>query len=185
MAVNKRNPGIAIFSLDDMLQEIYFNKTDWNIVSIRDSDHAAILYQDFYDCRRNYGEIIIETFDDIIDESSVLRRADAGQVRRILEWSEGKNKIAVHCHMGISRSSAIAYLIACTRMPERKALEILDFSMHYPNRHIVYLGASMLGREAVYRECMDWLEVADKKLMKTYFKNAKNDIRYSLKTKST
>ena len=53
MAVNKRNPGIAIFSLDDMLQEIYFNKTDWNIVSIRDSDHAAILYQDFYDCRRN------------------------------------------------------------------------------------------------------------------------------------
>ena len=173
MAVNKRNPGIAIFSLDDMLQEIYFKKTDWNIVSIRDSDHAAILYQDFDDCRRNYREIISETFDDIIGESDVLHRADAEQVRRILEWSERKGKIAVHCHMGISRSSAIAYLIACTRMPVKKALEVLDSSMHYPNRHIVFLGASILGRESVYRECMDWLEVADKKLKETYFKNAK------------
>ena len=78
--------------------------------------------------------------------------------------------------MGISRSSAIAYLIACTRMPEKKALEMLDYSNHYPNRHIVYLGASILGRESVYRECMDWLELADKKLMSTYFKNAKCDI---------
>ena len=182
MASKRKNSGIAIFSLDDMLQEIYFNRTDWNIVSIRDSDHATILYQDFDDCKNNYREIIVETFDDIVGESDVLHRADAEQVRRILEWSEGKNKIAVHCHMGISRSSAIAYLIACTRMPVKKALEILDPSIHEPNRHIVYLGASILGRESVYRECMDWLELADKRLKKTYFKNAKNDMQYSSRT---
>lgn len=168
MSAKNMSSEIAIFSLDDMLELIAFSRTDWNIVSIRDSEHSPILYGAFEECRENYREIIVERFDDILNESDTLCIADTGHVRRILEWSVGKRKIAVHCHMGISRSSAIAYLIACARMPEDKALGVLDFGIHFPNRHIVLLGAVLLGRESVYHKYMDWLKWADNRLISTY-----------------
>lgn len=172
MAIKRKTSEILIFSLDNILELIAFNKTDWNIVSIRDSDHPAILYQDFVECRKNYKEIIVERLDDITCESDTLCMANSGHVRRILEWSAGKKKIAVHCHAGISRSSAMAYLIACKRMAPKKALNILDVGIHDPNRHIVRLGASLMGKESVYGEYISWMRRKDKMLISTYNKNA-------------
>jgi predicted protein tyrosine phosphatase len=74
-------------------------------------------------------------------------------VKKALEWSKGKDRIVVHCGAGVSRSSSIAYVIACQRLGAKEAVKILDMSIHAPNPLIVSLGAEALNDKSVEDEC--------------------------------
>lgn len=51
----------------------------------------------------------------------------------------------VACKFGISRSSAIAYLLESQRTSPQEAISILDVNRHYPNELILKFGMEILG----------------------------------------
>jgi len=69
-------------------------------------------------------------------------------IEPILEFAKGKDNMAVHCTGGISRSSAVAFLIECQRTRSAdEAAAILDPKIHFPNRTIIVIGEKILGME--------------------------------------
>ena len=51
----------------------------------------------------------------------------------------------VACKFGVSRSSAIAYLLESQRTSPQEAISILDVNNHYPNELILKFGIEILG----------------------------------------
>lgn len=149
---------INILSLDECI-DLVKNRTENNIVSIRSSTIADKVYAPIDENISNYKDIIVETFDDIEHECEtkygyVLPKDE--NIRRILEWSDRvSGDIVVHCTAGISRSSAVAYLIACRKMDRSDALACLKFNLHTPNRYVLYLGAKIMDDLTIYSDCID------------------------------
>ena len=140
----------TIKSLIDAIDAISFKTTDYNIVSIRNSKFPDVMYEDFDISKENYKDIIVSTFDDIIVPHEGYVLASMLQVTRILKWAKERDNILVHCHAGICRSSAIAYLIECIDNPPEEAIKTLSEGNHYPNEWVVMLGSLILNKPAIY-----------------------------------
>ena len=151
---------IAIYSLESISEVIRKRKTDWDIVSIRSSGCAGA-YGVFDIYHKNFNSIICEEFDDIESPDDELKVVTRAKITRILKWAKGKDNIVVHCTAGISRSSAVAYLIACSRMHPSKAIKILDPTLHSPNTLVIFHGIKILKDMAVFEHYKKWLRVAD------------------------
>lgn len=131
--------------------------TIYDIVSIRDEHSNQKHYQLIDNLSNQYNDIIIQKFDDIVqiyDNRSELPKSD--QIKEILDWSDGRTNIIVHCTAGISRSSAMAYLIKCKHESIEEGLKILNFDIHWPNEYIVLLGSKILKDYKVIDELERW-----------------------------
>lgn len=95
-------------------------------------------------------------FDDIVDDTPGLiapTRADVERVLafgRSLQHEPGAN-LLVHCHAGISRSTASMTLILAQAMPDVPAADILAMvhgirEKAWPNLRIIEFGDALLGR---------------------------------------
>jgi len=149
---------VTIWSLEEITRKISEWPTEFNIVSIRSSDVPPKLYGAFEKHRRNYKNIIVECFDDLTLPRAGLIMPSHEHIQRILMWTKGKDKIAVHCTAGISRSAAVAYLIACQQTSPKKALGLFEPAIHCPNRLILELGVEILKDESVLSEYTEWFE---------------------------
>jgi predicted protein tyrosine phosphatase len=97
-------------------------------------------------------------FDDIEFSRTGYIAPDKQRIKEALDWAKDKESILVACLAGISRSSAIAYLIQCMREDHPKdALKILAKRIHHPNSLIVKLGAEILEDGRIIDEYRDWL----------------------------
>jgi predicted protein tyrosine phosphatase len=96
-------------------------------------------------------------FYDIIDPHPGLAAPEIEHVERLLAFGRGLANIGtghllVHCHMGISRSSAATFLLLAQARPDRAAgellAEIVRIRPHaWPNLRIVELGDAMMARD--------------------------------------
>ena len=150
-----------IKSLADALEMVAFKKTEFNIVSIRSTTYPPIMYEDFDTFKDCYRNIIVETFDDIIQPRNDLRLAHMAQIKNILLWSIGKKNIIVHCSAGVCRSSAIAYLIECMDKRPAEAVKVLDKEKHYPNEWVVKLGSQFLNNPKIYTEIHEFNTICE------------------------
>ena len=156
------NPEIRICSYEEAVA-VLKKDPDWNVLSIRDT--FALLQESVNDnnsfwCGR-YSTLdnilplcrssLVLYFDDVSwdYQSFGCTPPSEENVREILRWSQGKNRILVHCTAGISRSSASAYIIACSRMEPQKAIGYLFSDRHYPNDLIVDHGAKLLDNREI------------------------------------
>lgn len=95
------------------------------------------------------------TFNDITEPREGLVAPSADHVRAILEFGAATTagrSLVVHCHAGISRSTAAAYIIACARRPDLDESHLADELRRLspsatPNALIVAHGDAALGRE--------------------------------------
>jgi predicted protein tyrosine phosphatase len=158
----KQKFNIEIYSLDRISEIVRKQKTDLDIVSIRSSGCPEGEYSVFDEYHFNFKSIICEEFDDIESPDDELIAVTREKISRILEWAKDKNNVAVHCTAGISRSSAVAYLIACSRMPPSKAIRILDPNLHSPNALVVFHGIKILKDMEVCDQYKKWLQEADR-----------------------
>ena len=55
---------------------------------------------------------LVVTFDDVEDDDWGYQAPTFEQVREMVEWGRGRANLLVHCHAGISRSTATAWGIA-------------------------------------------------------------------------
>ena len=131
-----------------------------NLISIRTSGGGRTCYtketrEHFYDFidmnKETFASMLVLKFDDCWDGSQgVVPTVE--DVKKALEWSEGKDNIVVHCSAGITRSSAIAYVIYCKKLGVADAIENIDFRKHAPNHLIVKIGADILGDPLIESE---------------------------------
>jgi predicted protein tyrosine phosphatase len=97
-------------------------------------------------------------FDDVIEEQTGFAAPQPEHVERILAFGRSLRDepadaahLLVHCHAGISRSSAALTLILAQDQQERTAEEILAEVLQlrekaWPNLRIIELGDAALGR---------------------------------------
>jgi predicted protein tyrosine phosphatase len=96
-------------------------------------------------------------FHDITEERSGMRLVQREDVAALLQFGrdlqrEPKAHLLVHCHMGISRSTASMALILAQARPDRPALEALAEvrrirAQIWPNLRVIELGDELLGRK--------------------------------------
>ncbi len=155
----KKASKTRIFSLNSMCAEIITRKNSFSIVSIRDSEiyeDSNRKYKIIDENRENCESVLPIKFDDIIDEIEGHTTPQLHHVSEILQWSSDKGDIVVHCTAGVSRSSAVAYLIECSRGSPEEALKILDPVYHWPNMRIVELGSMILDDKKIFNIARRW-----------------------------
>lgn len=98
-------------------------------------------------------------FHDIIDEMPGLRPPQPEDVAKIIEFGHSilddpanLRHLLVHCHMGISRSTASMTLLLAQAQPSLPASDVLGQVLHirekaWPNLRILELGEEQLGRK--------------------------------------
>jgi predicted protein tyrosine phosphatase len=101
-------------------------------------------------------------FHDIIDEAPGFQAPQPEQVAKILEFGrdllhdpENLRHLLVHCHAGISRSTASMTLLLAQAQPDLAARDVLAQVLHirqkaWPNLRILELGETQLGREGEF-----------------------------------
>jgi len=144
---------ITIGSVMDALRAMGQNK-NLDIVSIFcERDKKRLLNDqniDFDEEIKDYKNILRLSFDDVfgmVEDSPSLE-----DVRKAIEWCKGKKQVMVHCYAGMSRSSALAYVIACSQMPVDHALQVINLKVHCPNDLIVSLGSQILDNKKMVKK---------------------------------
>jgi predicted protein tyrosine phosphatase len=112
-------------------------------------------------------------FHDIIEPRPELLPPTAGDVERLLAFGRESDLMAgghllIHCHAGVSRSTAAAALILAQARPDRSARVALDAVVQlrpraWPNLRMIELGDALLGRDgeivaavaAIYRRFLE------------------------------
>ncbi len=97
-------------------------------------------------------------FHDVIEDDEQMPGPTAAHVEQLLRFGEGlmaepprAAHLLVHCHAGISRSTASMTLILAQALPRLGAAEVLEEVLRirekaWPNLRILELGDAMLGR---------------------------------------
>jgi predicted protein tyrosine phosphatase len=97
-------------------------------------------------------------FDDVVETVPGKQPPNEAHVRQILDFGRdlqaeapASAHLLVHCHMGVSRSTAAMTLILAQARPDRPATEILAEvgrirPQAWPNLRILEMGGEMLGR---------------------------------------
>jgi predicted protein tyrosine phosphatase len=101
-------------------------------------------------------EIFQVVFHDIHRPTRGQKLPDLSSVKKALKWVEGRDKLLIACHAGISRSSALAYVLACTDRSPQEALELIDPDLHHPNERVVWLGSKVLNQPEVWETFVAW-----------------------------
>jgi predicted protein tyrosine phosphatase len=145
---------IRITSAVGAAYEVLKAPGEWYVVSIREPRDTVAPVDAVKDITRG---ILPVYFDDIDSELHPYVLASEEDVEKVIAWCRGKDRVLVHCAAGISRSSAMAYVIACSRCGGPSlALRILDPLLHWPNEHIVRLGAKLLGKPEMVTSIEKW-----------------------------
>lgn len=95
-------------------------------------------------------------FHDISIMREGLIPPEEKHVKEALEFAKDKDELIVCCQAGISRSSAIAYVLKTTEVGEFEALAILDPMVHHPNGMIVKLGSQILNKSDMVEYIHIW-----------------------------
>jgi predicted protein tyrosine phosphatase len=97
-------------------------------------------------------------FEDIEHERVGYDTVKEEHIEQAVEWAKDKDKLIVACRAGISRSSAMAYIIASSRVGPEEAVKILNMEIHQPNRLVVALGANVLGSNKINEVLDEWMK---------------------------
>lgn len=137
-------------AVDTVENDIEHNK--YNIVSICTFPKPTF---------RRAKSVCQRIFHDIQREEKGLILCNKWHLETILDYARTKydEAMLVHCHAGISRSSAVTYLILLDWLksnnhenPVEEALTLLigvkDYNLIYPNKYIIGLGMHILADDA-------------------------------------
>jgi predicted protein tyrosine phosphatase len=100
------------------------------------------------------GTRLVLRFHDIVEPRPGFTQARADDLGRLLAFTQAfppQATLLIHCWMGISRSPAAAFILACARNPERPETEIAvalrkAAPSATPNAHLIALADERLAR---------------------------------------
>lgn len=117
--------------------------------------HEYGRYNDVIDIVDNCKDALVLEMDDTITERQ------GSPTKELVEKALSSNFEIVSCRAGISRSSAIAYLLACKRTSPEEAIQLLLPSKHFPNELILKYGMEILGEQIFAPIAAFYKQVAD------------------------
>lgn len=85
-----------------------------------------------------------------------IRLPSEADVEEALAFAPHSDDLVVACHAGVSRSSALAYVLRCRDWGPPSAVTILERGIHAPNRLIVEMGARVLRNLEVWDTYETW-----------------------------
>ncbi|HEY1447543.1 MAG TPA: hypothetical protein VGF33_03335 [Caulobacteraceae bacterium] len=131
-----------------------------HVVSILDPSWPEPAEFDLWDAH----DRLVLRFHDVIDEGPGWRPPEAEHVAAILRFGRGLPRdrqlhLLVHCHMGVSRSTAAAILLLAQHEPARDADDIVAQIVRrrpqaWPNIRIIEAGDEQLDRGGVLVEAV-------------------------------
>jgi len=121
-----------------------------HLVSIRNSTDPRAMYASMDSDPEKWAGLCKLSMDDIEHDEPPYVLPELTHVSRAIEFSKTCEHLVVHCTAGICRSSAIAYLCACQRMDYEEAAKFVEPKQHWPNSHIVRLGAEHYKDPRIY-----------------------------------
>jgi predicted protein tyrosine phosphatase len=160
----KTSLGIYISNADGAAIEVKKRPRALHVISIRDFrdktapvDKVASLclsmlilrFNDLDDVHLNH----LSTSDLV---KNGLHYPERGHIEAALDYAKDKQELLIHCAAGVSRSSAVAYLIACSRVGTMEALRVLDSLFHWPNNRVVRLGAEIMDNPEIKQTIKKW-----------------------------
>ena len=95
-------------------------------------------------------------FDDVVDEYPGFEACTPHHIAQVLEFGErvhatAGSHVLVHCHAGVSRSTAAAAILMCQHAPgqeEAAFLKLLELRKHgWPNTRMVQFADTLLKRD--------------------------------------
>lgn len=98
----------------------------------------------------NQPNVLTLYFDDVFGlnyKNMGFKIVESKDIKKAINWAKYKDDIVIHCTQGISRSAALAYIIACFKVGPKEAIKILDPNWHVPNEKIIELGYNILNKD--------------------------------------
>lgn len=146
---------IEIHSAKSAARELYLNDGKWHVISLRTPPQHDGRPHPVQNVQRNAKAMIVRQFDDVWKakhERSGFILPTKEDVQACLDFvtNQQPENLLVHCDAGVSRSSAMAYVIACTMRPPQEALNLLNPMLHMPNERIVKYGSEILENDDVW-----------------------------------
>lgn len=167
---------LKILSQSDAQDHVNNEPKKWNVISITSVNGAyykatgKVVGLDKPNLK-NAKDFKSIHFDDIQKELEHLVLCNKWHIGIILDYArklyDTDEAVIIHCHAGISRSSAITYLILLDYLKDKSpnliddALQLLiqikSWELIIPNRYIIGLGIHMLAKDAGQE--MEWLRI--------------------------
>jgi predicted protein tyrosine phosphatase len=130
------------------------NPKEYHLLLITDSD-----FHEPTDCFQMHAKSCLHLrFDNISCPQERLKHPEAYHVERAIRWSKDKDLIICSCHTGISRSSAMAYVLACFKSINPRSAVNIFLNKHNPNWLIIKHGSEILNNSAILTEYYKWIE---------------------------
>ncbi len=102
---------------------------------------------------------VVWRFDDVIAEKPDVIAPQVADVEAILAWSdvladEAAVHVLIHCHAGVSRSTATAIILMAARHPGREADAFAHLARirprSWPNTRMLAIADDLLGRQGAF-----------------------------------
>lgn len=147
---------IEIHSARDAARELHLNRGKWCVISLRSPD-TPDEHHPVTDKQPHAIAMLIRKFDDVWEDRHgeqgyILPTKEDVQLCLDFVANQQPENLLIHCDAGVSRSSAIAYVIACTMDTPEEAIKLLNPMLHMPNERIIRYGAELLGNSEVWLE---------------------------------
>ena len=150
---------LQILSIFDVIEGNYTEKfKEYDIISIRDTGTNNLYKLLDSQLKRNICKSYkVWQFDDIISREPLKKLVEYNDIVDILNFAKDKEKLIVHCNMGVSRSSACAFLIKYAEcLNSKEALDILNRYIHNPNHLIIELGSKILNAPQLSSDILEF-----------------------------
>lgn len=132
---------MIILGRRDMIEEVTANPDKYSVVAICEYGelNAVEAILDKSDC------LVLDFMDHTWEERASSPKME--HVEQVLEWAKtrGPENMLVSCAAGVSRSSAMAFLIECQRTSPEEAVKLWKLGHHHPNELILHFGVQILG----------------------------------------
>jgi predicted protein tyrosine phosphatase len=148
MFIEQLNWELVIAPQTDACEHVLQRPKHWHVLSVCGSDSVpeAPCFADALSVEQLF-------FDDITKDNNGFVAARQWQVKRAIQFARRikREPLMIHCHAGISRSTALAWIILFD--PMRNTLNAVSRSYHIvrhvrpclsPNPHVLQLGINCL-----------------------------------------
>jgi predicted protein tyrosine phosphatase len=136
---------MQILSRREMIQKVFEEPNKYSVLAITEweSAHQVDTIPDKCDC-------LILSFNDATFDNRPSSPTKE-HVEQALQWARthATENMIVSCAAGISRSSALAFLIECQSKAPEEAANIWKMGHHDPNELILHYGVQILGEHIV------------------------------------
>lgn len=118
----------------------------FNLVKSNPKQISAIVMHEFgkYDEVKEIVDLCKESLVLEMDDTTMIRTG--GPTKEAVEKALSVDYDYVSCKLGVSRSSAIAFLVECNKTDSETAIKQLDSAKHFPNELVLKLGMDILGK---------------------------------------